>query len=104
MRLKVPIKGTVIQVDPCIVGSENDPIRPVDENIGGGMVRWTMIDLDLEAELMEIEVHPAKKIVVSETETRLATSEERQGFLDYAKTRSDAVPRIPRLVNPFKQN
>ena len=102
MRIKVPVKGTVIQVEPCIVGSEDDPIRPVIENIGNGLVGWRFIGLDLEAELMEIEVFPSNHMPVSKSETRLATVVEQQGFMGYAKTQIEAVPKGVRLVNPFK--
>ncbi len=83
MRMKIPITGTVIQVNPCVIGAENDPIRPVEINLGN--VSWTLIKLDLENEEMEIEVTPADRIGISDTEDRPTTPQEKAQFTDYAK-------------------
>lgn len=57
MRMKIPITGTVKQVEPCIIGDDNDPIRLIEIDLGN--VSWRLIHLDLEAEEMEIEVTPS---------------------------------------------
>lgn len=89
MRLAIPLTGTVLVKGSVwaagkLEGDPNDPIRPVD--IGLGNVSWTMVDVDLENEVMIIEVSPADKIYDEPTQkTRPTTEEERQGFLQQAK-------------------
>ncbi len=103
MRMKIPITGTVIQVEPCILGEPSDPIRPI---LPLGEIDWVLIHLDLENELMEIEVTPGKS-----SATGLPTQADKQAVLNYAKSRSlemktkeelHALSLFPRLNNPFK--
>lgn len=94
MRLIVPLTGTVKNYGDEGYGDLNDPIRIIDLDLGN--VSWELLALDFENEVAEIEVRPSEVIskdtgqVDSEGRpiytTRSATSEEKQGFLDYAKT------------------
>ena len=52
MRMRVPITGTVREIDPFISGELNDPIRMIRINLGD--VSWRLIHLDLENEEMVI--------------------------------------------------
>ncbi len=70
MRLKIPLTGTVTGFDPeChkldsvgISGDPNDPVRPVDKNLGG--ISWRLVSIDLETDLMEVEAEAPEKIDV----------------------------------------
>lgn len=102
MKVKIPLTGTVTEYHPelegitpsgGISGDPNDPIKPVPIDLGN--VSWKLVDIDLENDLMEIEVTPSDRISVDTGkldgegnpiyETRKATEQEKQGFLDYAK-------------------
>ena len=123
MRIKTPITGTVKQVEPCIIGDDNDPIRLIEINLGN--VSWRLIHLDLEAEEMEIEVTPSENMDYDTGETcineegetipvfksRKTTTQEKTQLLEHARTHSlermskealYALSGSPRLKNPFK--
>lgn len=126
MRLKVPITGTVLDYDPVagqidgigVVGDLNDPVKPVNINLGN--VSWRLVTIDLENDLAEIEVSPRKNISIlkdggdpdnpEDWEGRLATELEKQGFLDYARNQVEshtvdelyAMSKSKRLVKPAK--
>lgn len=120
MRLRIPITGTVEQVDPCIIGKDDDPIRLI--NIDLGNVSWELVHLNLDAEEMEIEVTPSEDIAVDTGEidiegepiwkNRKATDEERLQFIENARSLSlermskealYTLSKSPRLRNPFKE-
>lgn len=124
MKLTIPLTGTVIQEgsifgDGKLEGDPNDPIRPIDINLGN--VSWKMINVDIENEEMEIEVSPAEQIsadtgqVDGEGEpifrTRKTTQQEKAGFLQHAKdlieghTKDElyALANRPKLKRPFKE-
>ena len=82
MRLTLPLTGTVIEENP-LGGDPNDPVRPIDIDLGN--VSWVMENIDLENEVMVIEVSPAEVISDPELGSRKATAEEKQGFLKYAQ-------------------
>ena len=102
MRLKIPLTGTVSEYDPKaaqwdglgVVGDNNDPVKPININLGN--VSWGLIAIDLVNDLAEIEVSPGENINVLKADkippglaedwtSRPATVEEKQGFLDHAK-------------------
>lgn len=68
MRLRIPMTGTVIDFDPeCylldgigIGGDDNDPVRPVNLNLGG--ISWHLVSIDLENDLMEVEAEAPEQI------------------------------------------
>ena len=124
MRLTIPLTGTVLVEgsvwgDGLLQGADNDPLRPVP--IGLGNVSWTMVDVDLDNEVMIIEVSPAEESkedtgqVDDEGEPiytrRQATPQEKEGFLQHARDLVDghtkdelyAVSGSPRLKRPFKK-
>lgn len=87
MRLKIPLTGKILEYTPEfegygpsgeISGDPANPVRPVPINLGN--VKWNLVSIDLETDTAEIEVSPGEGI-----NGRLATDEEKQGFLDYAK-------------------
>lgn len=123
MRLTIPLTGTVLVEGSVwgegkLSGDPNDPIRPIDLNLGN--VSWTMVDVDLENNEMVIEVSPAEEIDEDtgqkDTEgnpiyvRRRATEQEKAGFLQYAKdlieghTKDElyTMSRCSRLKRPFK--
>lgn len=119
MRMKIPITGTVKSVQPCVTGDDDDNIRLIPIDLGN--VSWTMVELDLEDEVMIIEVTPSPTISEPTGEadaegnpthrTRDATPNEKQGFLEHAKgfsterkTKDELylLSKSPRLKNPFK--
>ncbi|MBA7704520.1 hypothetical protein ES703_113334 [subsurface metagenome] len=102
MKLKIPLTGKVTEYHPELVGLTpsggisgdlNDPVKPVPINLGN--VSWKLVSIDLANDLAEIEVTPSDKIRVDTGkldaekkpiyETREATEQEKQGFLDYAR-------------------
>lgn len=101
MRLKVPITGTVLDYDPKagqidgigVVGDNNDPVKPININLGN--VSWRLVTIDLENDLAEIEVSPGENISIlkdggnpdnpEDWTSRPATAQEKQGFLNYAR-------------------
>ena len=119
MRIKLPIRGTVKQIEPYISGDPADPIQLVDINLGN--VSWRLIKLDLDAEEMEIEVTPSETIDYDTGQkdefdrpifmSRQATAEEKTQFLEHARKNSlecmssaalYALSGSSRLKNPFK--
>ena len=56
MRLTLPLTGTLID-EVNLIGDDNDPVRPVAIDLGN--VTWTMVNIDLENEVMIVEVSPA---------------------------------------------
>lgn len=102
MRLKVPLTGTVLDYDILgakydgigVVGDPNDPVKPVEINLG--YISWGLVTIDLVNDLAEIEVSPAENINVlkaggdplnpADWTSRVSTPTERQGFLDNAKS------------------
>ncbi len=98
MQLTVPITGTVIREgdihdDGLLEGDPNDPIRLIDINLGN--VSWTLVDIDIDAEVAIIEVTPALDVVEEtgvilpggepEVRQRDTTDVERSQLLSYAK-------------------
>ena len=98
MRLTIPLTGTVLVEGDVhgagdLTGDPNDIIRPIDIDLGN--VSWTMVGIDLDAEVMIIEVTPAQEV---EEDTgrvddkgnpvhqrRPATKQEKTGFLQHAQ-------------------
>ncbi len=133
MRLKVPITGTVLEYDPVaaqldgigVVGDPNDPVELIEIDLGRGS--WRLVTIDLENDLAEIEVSPAKDVSVlkdggnpdepEDWTSRPATDQEKQGFLDdakqvvesktpselYAMTKSKRLVKTPEMVELYKQ-
>lgn len=123
MRISIPLTGTVKELNP-LRGEPSDPVRPIDINLGN--VSWTMVDVDLENNLMIIEVEPGNRVSEPDLDgegkqkigkegnpiyiTRKATEEEKTGFLQYAQdlieghTKDElyAISRCPRLKKPAK--
>lgn len=98
MRLEVPLTGTVITEgsifeDGSLKGDPNDPIRPVDLDLGN--VSWKMVDVDIDNEIMIIEVTPAEtvdELTGADDDdgnpiyiTRPTTAQEKQGLLQHAQ-------------------
>jgi hypothetical protein len=107
MRIKIPMTGTVIDFDPELAkldgigvsGDPTDPVRPVQVDLGN--VKWKLINIDLENDLMEIEIEAPENIPVPSfdehgtpildgkgkqlTVLRPATAEEKQALLDSAQ-------------------
>ena len=98
MRLTVPITGTVSVEgsafgDGKLEGDPSDPIRLIDIDLGN--VSWTMVDIDIENEVMIIEVEPAKTVPEDTGQVdgdgdpifnmRAATAQEKAGFLNQAR-------------------
>ena len=99
MILTIPLTGTILALSP-LAGDPRDPVRPVDIDLGN--VSWQMVSVDLENEVMVVEVSPGTSVsepglnpdgspkVDPESgeavyKTRLATDEEKQGFLEHAQ-------------------
>lgn len=117
MRLKIPITGRVLEYDPKagqvdgigVVGDNNDPVKPI--NIKLGNVSWRLVTIDLENDLVEIEVSPGELISLlkdggnpdnpEDWTSRPATEEEKQGFLNYAKSQveSHTVDELYAMTN-----
>ena len=123
MKLTIPLTGTVlidgsVHGDGLLKGDPDDPIRPVPIDLGN--VSWTMVDVDMDAETMEIEVAPGEALdedtgqVDGEGEKiyqgRPATAAEKDGFLQYARdlikgyTKDElyAISGKPRLKRRFE--
>lgn len=124
MRLTIPLTGTVlvegmVHGEGLLTGDDNDPIRPVDIDLGN--VSWTMVDVDMENEVMEIEVEPGDTVAEPTGEvdaegkpvylSRPATGEEKDGFLQHARqlvearTRDElyAISKCARLKRPVRK-
>jgi hypothetical protein len=117
MRLTIPLTGTVL--DGSLTGDPNDPIRPIDIDLGN--VSWQMVDVDLENEVMVIEVTPAEEFSEDTGEkdgegnpiyrTREATEGEKIGFLqnayrlimEHSKDELYTMSGNHRLKRPFKR-
>lgn len=61
MRIKVPIVGTVTEYNPRFaeldgIGISGDPDDPVRVDINLGEVSWSLVSVDLENDVAEIEV------------------------------------------------
>jgi len=124
MRLAIPLTGTILTENP-LSGDPNDPIRPVDIDLGN--VSWRMLELNLDDEVMVIEVEPADNVPEPELDTqgrqkvdesgnpiyrkRKATEQEKLGFLQYARdlifnhTKDELykMGKNTKLRRPFKQ-
>lgn len=118
IRLEIPLTGTVLAEEP-LSGDPNDPVRPV--NIDLGNVSWTKIGIDLKKEIMIIEVKPGEIISFPTGElndegdpkciSRLATEAEKSGFLQHAKELIEGYSKdelyqisgCPKLKRPFKE-
>lgn len=117
--LEVPITGTVKQVEPCILGDDNDPIRLI--NVKLGHISWRLIELDLDNEIMRIEATPSpitrydtgqkdeegKPIFAIRPATEEEKESRREAALDLSLSRMSkqalyALSKSPRLKNPFK--
>lgn len=129
MRLTIPLTGTVLVEgsiqDGTLVGDNNDPIRPIDI-LRGVNVSWTVVNVDLENEVMVVEVEPAENVGEPDqddqgnpklyengtpmTRARQTTDQEKVGFLRQAqallmnKTKDElyAMSGNPRLKRPFR--
>lgn len=124
MRITIPLTGTVLVEGSVhgvgdLVGDDSDPIRPVDIDLGN--VSWTLVNIDIDNEVMVIEVEPGEKVSEptgeSDTEgnpiykTREATEQEKQGFLQHAQdlvmnhTKDElyTMSKCSRLKRPFKE-
>lgn len=118
MRLTMPLTGTVLVENP-LTGDDNDPVRPIDLNLGN--VSWTMLDVDLDNEVMIIEVSPGEKIDEPTGEEdgegnpiytrRKVTEEEKLKFLqdaqdlvmNHTKDELYTMSKCSRLKRPFKE-
>lgn len=118
MRLTIPLTGKVLD-EVALIGDTNDPIRPVELDLGN--VSWQMVDIDLDNEVMMIEVEPSNNIAEPTGElndegepafiSRQATDEEKIGFLQHAQdlvmnhTKSELyqISKCSRLRRPFKE-
>jgi len=98
MKLTIPLTGTVLVEgsvwgDGKLSGDPDDPVRPVDIDLGN--VSWVMVDIDLENEVMVIEVKPAEKISEDTGQvdgegnpiykSRPTSEQEKAGFLQHAQ-------------------
>ena len=117
MRIKVPITGTVINIDSAS-GDPNDPIRLI--NIDLGNVSWELIELDLVNDLADIEVTPGEATDEATDSfdaegkpiyrTRPTTQAERLQYLNDLKKVIDQhtkeelyeMSKSARLKKPFK--
>lgn len=129
MLLRIPLTGTVLVEGEVfgkgdLEGDVNDSIRPVDIDLGN--VSWTMVDIDLENEVMEIEVTPSDSISEVDLDTngkqkldkdgmpiykrRPATEQEKARFLEYARNLVEGhtkgelyqISKCPKLKRPPK--
>ncbi len=126
MKITLPLTGTVKAIQPGhkpglveIYGENEDPIRPVHVDLGD--VSWVLVDLDLDAEEMTIEVTaaPTTKYDTGEVDgegkpifdSMPATAEEKAARVQYAQSHSlshmsrqalYALSGSPALKNPFK--
>ncbi len=92
MKLIIPITGRVLTENP-LSGDPNEPIRPIDIDLGN--VSWQMVDVDLDNEVMVIEVSPAEGVAEDTGQldgegnpiyqTRPATQEEKAALLKNAR-------------------
>jgi hypothetical protein len=93
MRLTIPIIGTVLVEGDLsgtggLEGDPNDPIRPVDIDLGN--VSWRTISLDLDARTMDIEVTPDDVVLDGDVQ-RAATAAEQLTFLEYAQAQVNRI-------------
>jgi len=122
MRLEIPLTGTVIREGSVygngkLSGDPNDPIRPI--NIDLGNVSWRMVDI--VNDVMIIDITPSENVNEPTGEIdddgdpihipRKSTEQEKAGFLQHAKdlieghTKDElyAMSKSSRLKRPFKQ-
>lgn len=116
----MPITGTVTEIKPFIAGDPNDPICPVAVDLLN--VSWVLVNIDLEAEEVEIEITPKQETMYATGEVdgqgqpifsmRPTTQKERNAFIEQARDHSlermskQALYELsgsPRLKNPFKE-
>ena len=91
MRMTLPLTGTIVRYfDGGFSGDNDDPVRPVDKDLGH--VSWQMVSIDLEAETMTIEVTPSEEIEVNTGtelkpvyEKKVLTEQDKQKVLAKAK-------------------
>lgn len=117
MRLTIPLTGTVLVENP-LSGDPNNPVRPIDIDLGN--VSWTMVDIDLENTVMIIEVSPSEQIDkdTGDVDTngnpiykrRQATEREKMDFLwkaqclvmEHTKDELYQMSGCSKLKRPFK--
>ena len=103
MRLEVPITGTVlieggVWGDGNLTGADDDPIQLININLGP--VSWTMVDVDLDREVMIIEVEPNED---TDPQERPKILQDCQALiLGHTKDELYAMTGEPRLKRPFK--
>ncbi len=126
MKITLPLTGTVKAIQPGhkpglveIYGENEDPIRPVHVDLGD--VSWVLVEMDLDAEEMTIEVTaaPTTKYDTGKVDEegkpiyagRPATEQEKADRVAYAQSHSlshmshqalYALSGSPPLKNPFK--
>jgi len=111
MRLKIPLRGTVVNEDPP-EGAPNDPIELVPIDLGN--VSWELVSLDFENDLAEIEVTPSETVGYienGEIKARPTTEQEKEGYLDsiirlvteHTKDELYTMSNCPRLKRPLKE-
>ena len=118
MKLLMPLTGTLVTLNP-ISGDPDDPVRPIGIDLGN--VSWTILEVDLENEVMLIEGESGETVEESTAEVdsegtpiykrRPATDEEKLGFLQYAQrlimehTKDELyqMSGCHRLKRPFKE-
>lgn len=123
MKLTLPLTGTVLveSLTPGandFAGDPNDPVRPVDIDLGN--VSWQMVSINIENEVMVIEVQPSEKIAEPTGEVdakdkpiyraKETTEQEKAEFLQYAqglvnhsKDELYTMSKCPKLKRPFKK-
>lgn len=95
MQLTVPLTGTVLVEgslkDGALVGSEHDPIRPLDGILGN--VSWNIVSIDLDNAVAIVEVNPPEQVYEPSSDgdpikgtMRPSTQEEKVQALQYAKS------------------
>lgn len=124
LTITIPLTGTVLVEKPVNsksfpTGDPNDPVRPIDIDLGN--VSWHMVDINFNNEVMIIEVSPGETISEDTGEvdaasnpiyrTRQATEQEKSQFLQHAqglvmnhtKDELHEMSKCPRLKRPFKK-
>jgi len=97
MIIEIPITGTVLvegtMEDGWLTGDPNDPLRPVDLNLGN--INKRIISYDLGREIAVVVLEPVEEVYEKTGELdkfgepiyepRLTTQEEKTSFLQYAQ-------------------
>jgi len=78
---KVLIEGNIFGAGD-LTGDANDPVRPIDIDLGN--VSWKVVSIDLDAGVMAIDVTPVD-VVPDGDGQRAATEAEKLTFLEYAQ-------------------